>query len=216
MIQPGFFQRCLSFFWPVNLEKSGSEINPVLEVTLYQGRLMLNSTLANYSGGSLYTVIRKSIRTARKEYQIQPKNALLLGFGFGSAAAILSERFPGIHITAVELDPEVIRLAEKYGMTKNTSIVCADALDFTKQCNEHYDLIVCDVFNDLKVPEQFTGTTFYQHAGKLLSPAGLFIQNLIPHPDHVIGLFRKFSENFTACLYTRPFGDNRVFFGRRK
>jgi predicted membrane-bound spermidine synthase len=93
---------------------TSSPYNAELKVVLNNGTYLLNSGKANYSFGNLHRVFQKVFaRTKLAEKNI--KSALLLGFGTGSVAHILQHELKiNCHITGVEIDSVVIKLARNY------------------------------------------------------------------------------------------------------
>lgn len=86
------FQRLKSWFVPVILEDSSSELNPFLAVAMYKGRLQLISGNAIYSWDDLYD----NFFTAFGKLDIRtraPHTALILGGGLGSIPYMLEKHF---------------------------------------------------------------------------------------------------------------------------
>ena len=125
--------KLISFFTDVTLETAMSEISGKLQVRLVNGRTVLDSRNANYSFGSLHRLFRKVFRIINIA-SAPPANLLLLGLGGGSVVSILRDEYRlEMPITAVDTDPEVIRIAhEQFGIGKykRLEIVCTDASEF--------------------------------------------------------------------------------------
>lgn len=88
-------------------------------------------------------------KKALKALDFTPKNILILGLGCGSAAKVISKKFPTAKITGVEIDPVMIKIGKKYfglGKIPNLKITCADALNFVKKTKQKFDLILVDVY----------------------------------------------------------------------
>lgn len=172
-------QKILSYFFPLT-RKIKSEFNGDLELTMSNGRKVLDSLNANYSYGALQRVLKFALGQldlARVE------NVLLLGLGGGSAVATLrlDFNFKGC-ITAVDIDPVVIRIArEEFGIIESAQlqVVCADALLFVKAHSAQYDLVIIDLFIDNQVPGKVLAAEFWQHVGARLQPGGHLIFNTI-------------------------------------
>ena len=80
----------LSYLHPVPIELTHSQHNPVLEVTFYAGKYLLNSQNVNYSNGSLNSLFEKALRKSKLNWN-EINTALILGFGTGSVAAIINK-----------------------------------------------------------------------------------------------------------------------------
>ncbi len=152
----------LSYILPITKTKS-SKHNRALEITWHNGKKYLNSKNANYSYGSLQKILKFGLETI----PLKPVNSiLLLGLGGGSVIQTLRQDFGyHKHITAVEIDPIVIAIAEKeFNITSDEQleIVCEDALDYMANNTQMYDLIIIDLFIDTDVPEPFLTRSFWE------------------------------------------------------
>ncbi|NDB79584.1 hypothetical protein EB155_06930, partial [archaeon] len=58
MYRPTFVKRLFSYVWPITIERRKGIAGHVLEVIIYQGKVMLDSEKVNYSFGSLHKVMR--------------------------------------------------------------------------------------------------------------------------------------------------------------
>ena len=202
----------LSWFWPIRLERRSSPYNRVLDVDVSCGKLQLNTRQANYSFGRLHEVMEKSLALVHeqsKSYQ----NVLMLGYGGGSAAQILRRYNPDCRITAVELDPEVVALAKKWFYSTDIQFVVDDAADFVRQQTGSYDLIICDVFRDIYMPDAVCNVAFYEHCKRLMHPDACIIHNTMGNKQEAANqeaLFRAVFPNMkTLSLFT----NNTIFHG---
>lgn len=202
----------LSWFWPIRLERRSSPFNRVLDVDLSHGHLQLNTRQANYSFGRLHTVMEKSLARIHRDNQTY-NEVLMLGYGGGSAAQILRRYHPTCNITAVELDPEVVALAQKWFYSEDIHFIVDDAIDFVRQEKGRYDLIVCDIFRDIYMPDAVRSEAFYVHCKHLLGPKGCFIHNTMGIKEEALNqevLFRRvFPKYETLTLFT----NNTIFHG---
>jgi spermidine synthase len=172
-------QKILSYFFP-RTRKIRSEFSGDLEVTVSNGRKVLDSLNANYSYGSLQRILKFALG----QVDLAPvRHVLLLGLGGGSAVATLRLDFnyKGC-IRAVDIDPVVIRIArEEFGILQSEQlrIVCADALAFVETDTQQYGLVIIDLFIDNQVPGKFLAPAFWQQVCQLMSPGGHLIFNTI-------------------------------------
>jgi spermidine synthase len=162
------------------IEKVSSPINPILEIRLVNNRLVLDAAHANYSFGSLHRVFRKAFLAMDIEKR-KISQVLILGFGAGSVASILLDEYKmNCHITGVEIDDEVIRLAEKYfnkGRLLKVEIIKEDAAEFVLHQHKNFDLIIVDIYLDQFVPDQFEAPEFLEALKRLLVPGGVMVFN---------------------------------------
>jgi spermidine synthase len=156
-------KKILSYLMPLRIESGSTGYNKYLEVLLNNGQYMLNAENVNYSFGSLHAIFKKTFQDINIE-AINISNCLLLGLGGGSVINLLQKKhkltFP---LTAVEIDPEVIRLGKKYfdlDNYKKLTILNEDAFTFIKNNRFSYDLIIVDLYINNIVPEIFHSQQF--------------------------------------------------------
>jgi spermidine synthase len=193
----------LSYLYPVIIEKTSGPFNPVLEVTIENGKYVLNAAHANYSFGSLHFIFNKAFQTI-KIGERGLKNVLLLGLGGGSVPVLLFEEFKmNCHITAIEIDEKVIELAKKYfniQRFQHLEIICEDAFDYVRHCNKKFDLIISDIFIDNKVPEKIESKEFLLTIKKLMQKDSIFLFNKIPGIENGIESFNLLQKNVTTIF----------------
>lgn len=152
-----------SFFYPILIERIPSKVSGQIELSLQNGKLVMDSNTANYSYGSLHSLFQKIIKDFK--FDNKKKQALILGFGAGSIAEILNEEQElDLKITALEIDRVVIDVYKKYFKKEKhqTTLIQGDALLFLKNSTEKFDYIFIDVFNNLDVPKNFQTNQFIQ------------------------------------------------------
>lgn len=161
-----------------------SKLNGPLEVWHINGRKVLNSKNANYSFDSVHRIFQKSFHKSKIQHQ-NIDRALILGFGVGSIATILQDEMNlNCEITGIEYDPVINEIGTKHFKTKrfkNTNIIEADALEFVENCEDKFQLIAVDLFNDLEVPDQFLKENFLKKVFNLLDAEGVLFFNCIAH-----------------------------------
>jgi spermidine synthase len=112
----------------------------------------------------------------------QPKRLLMLGLGGGGMSNYLFARIPGLEIDAVEIDPEVVRLAQTYFdvPADNPRYRCHvdDARLFVERATVQWDMIMLDAFRGVFVPFHLKTVEFYQAVLARLSPRGVVVANL--------------------------------------
>jgi len=171
--------KLLSFFYPITVETTNSELNPLLVVVFQDGKYMLNSANANYSYGGLYDLFKLIF----KQIPIDWKNTsdiLILGFGAGCTVPLIKQYNPESRIVGVEADSKVIELGRKYfniDSLEKTTITCDTALNYVTNTNQKFDLVIIDVYVDINVPNEVESRTFLQRLKLVLNQNGLVIFN---------------------------------------
>lgn len=214
MKQP-LWKRLLSYITELHIESISSEYNPHLYVSLREGRYQLCTANAIYSFEDLYDNFSEAFKLIDLD-QLEIKKVLILGFGLASIPIILEKRFnKKYHYTGIEIDEEVIYLANKYIMDElksGISMICANAHLFVMQCEEQFDLVIMDVFYDDLIPEEFEQTDFLNQLKSLTKPEGLLMYNRLAFNKRDIrqtNIFykEKFSKVFDQGTYLEVKGN---------
>jgi len=172
--------RLLSYIYPIS-KKVKSLYNGDLKIVWFNGKKLLDSKNANYSYGSLQEILQIGVA----QFDVLAfKKILVLGLGGGSIITILrNEYLYKEHITAIEIDPEIIKIAEEEFHIKSNNklkIVCADAYDFVLKNKVEFDFVIIDLFIDNVIPAPFFSTEFWEHLAntkQLLFNASLHQKN---------------------------------------
>jgi len=182
-----FFQWLLSFITPVIIHKDQSEVNSVLETTLENGKLVLNTAHANYSYGSLYRVFIKALLRFNLDIK-NKKKVLVLGMGGGSVVKFLLENNTLAQLDTVEIDRKVISIAkEMFGLspTDRLRIYAVNAIDYINDSSEKYDLILIDIFIDDAVPEFCFAESFWKSLQNICLPTCDIVFNASMKGNHL-------------------------------
>ena len=162
------------------IEEIDTSINPGLEVMEVGDQIILNSSNANYSFGVLHKVFQKAFKAVQIADQ-KIENVLILGFGAGSVASMLTNELDiKCSIAGIEKDPEVIRIGKKYFNTdayKNLEIIEADAAEYLNAEKLRYDLIIIDVYVNIHVPDSCESKGFIRNIDRCLKPGGMALFN---------------------------------------
>lgn len=141
----------MSWVWPMRAERLAGRSGE-LELRYESGRLVLNTAHANQSFGSLHRVWQQVFRLLALR-DSPPEQVLLLGLGGGSVPSILRQELRiASPLTAVEIDPVMVRLARThFGLDRLEAIdvIEGDALVQVQALRDRYDLVVVDLFEDL-------------------------------------------------------------------
>ncbi|WP_060874145.1 spermidine synthase [Myroides odoratus] len=200
-------KKWLSYLTPIPLKKITSKINHKLEITWQNGQLVLDTENTNYSYGQLEQVFKRGLKFIGYQKIRTMQRVLNLGLGAGSTVHLLRNEinFTG-SITSVELDQAVIYVARKYfnldRYQVNHHIVQMDAFEYVLSCQEQYDLLVIDIFQDTHMPSFLFEGYFVQHLEQLLTVNGFIIFNtMILTPEDEVRN-QKFKALFDPNRYS--------------
>ena len=110
-----------------------------------------------------------------------PKRFMMMGLGGGQISNYLFERFPNLEIDAVDIDPEVVRLARKYfGVPDDPRYRThvGDGRLYIEQATAPWDVIMLDAFRGVFVPFHLKTREAYQSCLAKLTPEGVIVANL--------------------------------------
>lgn len=112
------------------------------------------------------------------------RDVLVLGMGAGTSVKQLLHFFPGIeHVDAVDIDPEIVRLAEKYFDVKSNEKLTthvADARVYLSQTSKKYDFVEIDLFHQGPyIPFYVATREFFELIRSRLNEGGVLIYNVI-------------------------------------
>lgn len=113
-------------------------------------------------------------------FQQNPKRILLVGLGGGSLAKFCRRELPRAQVTAVEIDPTVIRMSGEFGVVadERLAIVEADAADYVPAAQADTDVLLLDGFDVRGIAPSLGGSAFFDAARRRLRPRGLLVANL--------------------------------------
>ncbi|MFC5684637.1 spermidine synthase [Flavobacterium sp. MAHUQ-51] len=184
-------KRLLSYFYPITIHSQKSAVSKSLEITWTNGDLVMDSLNTNYSYGSLQRILKLGLNEIGFGKIQKMKNILILGVAGGSVIKTLIDdiQFSG-KITGVEIDSEIIKIANHYfelDKISNLEIIIDDAFEFVLKTTDKYDLIVVDIFQDTKMPNFLFETFFIDRICFLLQAKGniLFNTMLLNEADNI-------------------------------
>ncbi len=187
----------------VPIQRSGSDVNPLLQVSLIKNRLQLSTEHSIYSYDDLYINFYRAFQAI--ELPPTGSQILVLGLGLGSIPFILERHYGKIYkYVMVEVDESVIDLASKYSLHRLESpfqIVQADAAVFVQVHSAKYELVIVDLFVDDVIPSYFEsqeGTVALRH---LLSDSGTLLYNRL----YLTGRDKKNTDRFYKEIFQDTF-----------
>lgn len=201
-----FWKKLLSHFTDIILEKKQSNYSEKLEIVLSRGRVALCTKNAMYSFEDLYLNFRDSfLKIDISRYKVE--KVLVLGAGLLSVPYILEKKHHKKFICkAVDIDPAVLEVARKYALPKLQSeieLICSDAIDFVRDEQEKFDLVIVDIFIDDKVPTAFETLDFLNSIKNLMLPEGFLMFNRMAQSENAL----KKTEVFYNQLFKIVFKD---------
>lgn len=152
----------------------------------------------------------------------QPKNILIAGLGGGSIPVSMHELFPEAMIDVLEIDPAVVRVAERFFNFREgdrLDVHVVDARVFIKRAalqGRQYDYIMLDAFTGEYIPEHLLTREFLEEVSQLLTPDGVLVANTFSTSelyDHESVTYRAVFGSFYN--FKLPVSGNRVIIARK-
>ena len=118
-----------------------------------------------------------------------PSSILMLGLAGGTAMRVLRHLLPGCRLVAVDIDSEIVALAElnmELGRL-GIEVHIADAYQWIAKCREKFDVVIDDVYlagrDDVFRPGKSDARQIAA-LRRVLKPGGLVLANLVNGPGH--------------------------------
>ena len=115
--------------------------------------------------------------------QPEPDKILIIGLGGGTLPSTFSRILPKARIDNVEIDPAVVRIAQKYfnfRITPTVNVSEEDGRVFVKRAIKKgikYDLVMLDAFDHDYIPEHLLTQEFLREVKQVLTPGGVLAAN---------------------------------------
>ncbi|HHY46831.1 MAG TPA: fused MFS/spermidine synthase [Firmicutes bacterium] len=110
------------------------------------------------------------------------RNALFIGLGGGTAPKRFRRDYPELEIEVAEIDPEVVKVAEKYFFVKQDErlkIFAEDGRMYVNRAKGRYDYVVLDAYYADSIPFHLTTVEFYRLLRSKMSQDGVLVSNII-------------------------------------
>ncbi|MFW6162890.1 MAG: spermidine synthase, partial [Planctomycetota bacterium] len=143
----------------------------------------------------------------------QPESVLIVGGGGGVVPTIFRRDYPEVEIDVVELDPQVVAVADRYfGFEpdgERTRTIVQDGRIYIRDCTRQYDIILLDAFTGGRPPFHLLTREFLELVKARLTPRGVAQINIIAALNHESDkgrLYRSMHNTFRAV-----FGPDHVY-----
>jgi spermidine synthase len=141
-------------------------------------------------------------------------SSLTIGGGGYTFPRYMEAFYPNARIEVVEIDPEITKIAHTYlGLPDDTGIRSynTDGRWFVMNCQDRYDLIFTDAYNDLSIPYHLTTKEFASYLNTIMKPEGILLSNIIDDfqkgaflPSYMRTLVEVFGENNVRLISVSP------------
>jgi len=116
-----------------------------------------------------------------------PAKVLVIGLGGGVIPRDMHDYFPEAEIDVVEIDPEIVKVAELFFFFKpdeRLRVYVADGREFVQQQASReprpaYDMVILDSFNSEYIPFHMSTREFLEQVADILHPRGVVVANVL-------------------------------------
>ncbi len=150
-------------------------------------------------------------------WQPAPKRVYMAGFGGGRIAQVLHAHLPDVTITATEIDPNIVTVAQRFfgvEQDERLRVEIADGRNWLAAQETRFDLIFIDVFLDHGYsPYRLATREFYELCRERLAPGGVVVTNVLVTDPFWAARVRTMQAVFPAVWHALEPEENLVLFG---
>lgn len=145
----------------------------------------------------------------------RPKRIVLIGLGGGSIVKFAHHRLPATHLTALEIDPDVIAWRDAFLLPPDgprLQVLQADGAEYLAQAEKGIDVLLIDAFDKDGFAQPLANKSFFETALDKLSGRGQLVINLAGDKERYAGLIARVMEVFDDRVIVVPVkeDDNHV------
>lgn len=119
-------------------------------------------------------------------------NILVFGVALGGIIIQLLDRLDNIRITGIDIEDDNFDFVRKHSDNNRLKLIKNNAEQFIIETSDTFDIIICDIFDALKVPKFVLDNSFLINCYWKLKKNGYFIINTIGVDyDNIINKFNK-------------------------
>jgi len=150
----------------------------------------------------------------------EPRRVLMIGLGGGSLVKFCSRHLPSTHVTAVEIDANVIALREHFKIPpdgKDLRVVHGDGARYVADladADAYPDVLLVDAYDRNGISPSIAGYEFLENSRRILGDGGVFVMNLAAHESASTTQVEKIRHVFgdPVIPVTVGWGGNMVVF----
>jgi len=139
--------------------------------------------------------------------QPTPSRISMIGLGGGSLAKYCYHHLPTTKVVAIEIDPAVIALRDRFQIPPDDDrfeVICADGAEYVKGQDARPDVILVDGFLARGMPAQLGTVAFYSACHARLADDGVLVANFLENdkdiPFYLEEIRAVFGDAFSVSL----------------
>lgn len=136
-----------------------------------------------------------------------PGKVLIIGLGGGVIPREMRTYFPDAEIDVIEIDPDVINVAERFFFFHTDDKLRVQVFDgrvfvrrqALRKPRPSYDFIILDAFNKEYIPFHLTTLEFFKEVAAVLHPQGVVVANVFGNNKLFDAEFKTFRKAYGRC-----------------
>jgi spermidine synthase len=150
-------------------------------------------------------------------FQPAPRHIAMIGLGGGSIPKHCYRQIQDVRITAIEIDPEVIALRDRFYIPpdgERFQVICGDGAAFVAQQLATLDVLLVDGFDTGGQAPQLCTQAFYDAAYDSLDAEGVMVVNVLGADRHFDDYLERIRRSFKGQVAVSKSEDcdNRIIF----
>ncbi|MBN1904163.1 MAG: fused MFS/spermidine synthase [Deltaproteobacteria bacterium] len=150
----------------------------------------------------------------------KPFKVLIIGLGGGALPRAISRYIPDAQIDVVDIDPDVVEVAERFFMFtpgKLIKIHIGDGRSFIQNrahdtSGKRYDMVILDAFNSNSIPVHLITKEFLKEVIQVLDTKGVVAANVLIDNRLFHSMLKTYRRVFKRCyLFMGGIAQNAVF-----
>lgn len=136
-------------------------------------------------------------------FMSQPGHVAIIGLGGGSLAKFCHRHLAESRITAVEVNPHVLSLRDKFHVPPDDerfSVILGDGADFVRAAEDSLDTLLVDGFVAEGIPPQLSSQSFYDDCFAALRRGGMAVFNLDGDDSNSEQYIERIARSFDAPI----------------
>jgi len=132
----------------------------------------------------------------RNNLQYVKVNILIMGVALGGIIIHLLNKHLNIYITGIDISDEYFNFVKTHSDKSRLKLKKEDAMMYVNYNTKKYDIIICDIFNGINLPDFVMNSDFFSKVNRIMKPNGLFLLNTINISKN--NLHNKLSRSFNS------------------
>ncbi|MDD6207126.1 MAG: fused MFS/spermidine synthase [Clostridiales bacterium] len=175
-------------FWENHLTYEGESVYNYLQVSENEEEVVLSTNVlfgvqSKYMKQDVLTGMYYDYAMAAplmvEDKDVSDMDVLVLGMGTGTYATQCRKYLGDITVEGVEIDEKITQLSRRYfSLPDQIKVTTYDGRAFLNSCDQKYDVIMVDAYQDITIPFQMSSVEFFKLVKEHLNRDGVMVVNM--------------------------------------